>query len=298
MAWTMVETPNAKYILVFSLHEAISEMPKDFDATIIESGRREQIVKATTIVGTQYEKIVDYAMARKKEVWITDAVPTERALARYNKGNKIVLGLAGAGVATTASAVAIAVALKNKKVSRRTFLLWSGTIGTMFSPLLSQFAFGRISKQQKEIKNEELWNFLSRYNELISGKGVVEIRNALTAEKAENFIAPLLQKKLGRKPIILMVWGAGHYGITRLLHNQKRREKIIEETNLSEYLKDFNGAIRIKFDGKMKIELFSNTLKTKKQQSQRQARQRQRIALRKTTRREFFKTVLGKRKLA
>ena len=65
---------------------------------------------------------------------------------------------------------------------------------------------------------------------------VRRLRNAVTAEKAETFIAPAL-KRGGAKPTIAMVWGGGHYGIKRLLQNPEARRKLLAKYNLANWVR-------------------------------------------------------------
>ncbi len=50
-----------------------------------------------------------------------------------------------------------------------------------------------------------------------------ELRNAITARKVEEFIAPELRQKLGRKPNVLLVYGAGHSGLKEDIEHQRLR---------------------------------------------------------------------------
>ena len=50
-----------------------------------------------------------------------------------------------------------------------------------------------------------------------------ELRNAITARKVEEFIAPELKQKLGRKPNIVLVYGAGHSGLKEDVRHQELR---------------------------------------------------------------------------
>ena len=52
----------------------------------------------------------------------------------------------------------------------------------------------------------------------------LEGRNAITARKVEEHLAPLLQKRLGRKPKIGLVFGAGHAGLEYNLRYRSLRE--------------------------------------------------------------------------
>ena len=70
---------------------------------------------------------------------------------------------------------------------------------------------------------------MSKINELTAGKGMTVVRNAISAEKTETFIAPRLRQQLGRKPVIVMVWGKAHYGVKSMLKNPEKRKRILTQ---------------------------------------------------------------------
>jgi hypothetical protein len=85
MAWTTVETPNAKYILVFSGHgETIPYFPSEFDALVLEHGENKN-----SIHFQQFGKLVEQAAKGNKQVWMADTPVNKKELIRSldSRGN-------------------------------------------------------------------------------------------------------------------------------------------------------------------------------------------------------------------
>lgn len=53
---------------------------------------------------------------------------------------------------------------------------------------------------------------------------IVEGRNAFNARKIEEFVAPLVAERLGRKPYLGLIFGAGHLGLKPDLQSKIRRD--------------------------------------------------------------------------
>ncbi len=51
----------------------------------------------------------------------------------------------------------------------------------------------------------------------------LELRNSIAAKKIEEYVAPELRERLGRKPNIVLVYGAGHSGLKEDLQHQGLR---------------------------------------------------------------------------
>ena len=84
MAHTIVETENAKYVLVFSDHFTGKEAsPIHFDAFVVESGP----VEGKHISrNSEYEKLVAQGLTEKAEFWITDAGASKKSRTRLSIG--------------------------------------------------------------------------------------------------------------------------------------------------------------------------------------------------------------------
>lgn len=62
-------------------------------------------------------------------------------------------------------------------------------------------------------------------NILFLGQGLIsEARNAVSARKIEEYIAPIMAERLGRKPYLGLIWGVGHMGLKPDLQSKKRRD--------------------------------------------------------------------------
>ncbi|MFH1072138.1 MAG: hypothetical protein V1743_01785, partial [Nanoarchaeota archaeon] len=62
-----------------------------------------------------------------------------------------------------------------------------------------------------------------------------ELRNAISARKIEEFIAPELQESLGRTPSIVLFYGAGHSGLKEDLQSQGLRDSVLHSYGFLSY---------------------------------------------------------------
>lgn len=223
MAWTTVETPNAKYVLVFSPHYRKAEaITTEFDALVLETGSYEPknlFGKGKKSCGYElYSNIISSAISKNKQIWITDTPPTKKGLAVDFAKQILPAALFIKGVKMAKRTID-----KRKNMGRREFLKKSSISIGLMTPVGLQFL--QMFPQKGEIKSDRFWQGSTKYMEFFSSPGVLKIRNAITAEKTERFIAPKLNTELGRKPVIGMVWGPGHYGIKELLQQPKKKAK-------------------------------------------------------------------------
>lgn len=282
MAYTIVETPNAKYLLVFGKH-SIENLPPalNFDALVIE-GTTEGTPKSAMNEPKDPHYLINNAVAKGKEIWLVDPNHNEETLRKYRQtlrentptkvkgrittiGNLLSLGSAFSYLGIKAKS-------KNpipRRQAVKTILtaLALGLIPQVPSKLAKKVIDGP-KINDGEIKNDLFWDLFARAQEKIYGKEMILIRNAIVAEKSEFFLAPRLREKLGRKPVIAMNWGAGHYGIKGLLKNSKKRNKILRKNKLEKYsTNDYWKSYRIHTDSKghiIKVEEFKNTINLKK----------------------------------
>jgi len=259
MAHISFETPNAKYILLLSAHcQTTEESPSNFDAIILESGSLapEEVAKSI-----QYTKLINQAVKNNSQIWLTDADLSKLAYARTLLGAVATAGSAAEGV------VLLQNSLSKDKMSRRKFLMGIGLLLPYFA--LQSSIFHNLHKG--EIKHEKFWDANAEITAPLLGKGIAVIRNLLTAEKCESFIAPSLRQTLGKKPTIAMVWGSAHFGIMGLLKNPKRRQTLLKKYDLSKYLSgDYRASQRLILDAKgqiKKVQTFKDTLKQKEQEA-------------------------------
>jgi len=291
MAWTAVETPNAKYVLLFSHHwKTLERSPTKFDALVLEdtSEKKETPSNVNLRKEAQYKRLVEQAIDYSKPIWVVDAALSPASKKRSNRIERFEEGsiaLGFLGVALTAFS-----SIKKGKVSRRDFLKAGISVG-LLSPLLIRLSELPFKLSEEKIKHHAIWGTSSKIREIESGRGIIQVRNALAAEKCESFLAPLLWKQLGRKPVIAMAWGSAHYGVKDFLLHPQKRQKFLEETDLAKYLqKDYPASFRIHLDreGKIKrIEKFPETLKLLKRQKH--------VEKEKLNRRAFLKSLISRR---
>lgn len=93
---------------------------------------------------------------------------------------------------------------------------------------MAPFAISETLMAKGELKKRKvLLKPVDRIIDPFAGKKTISYRNALIASKAEEVIAPQLQRELGRKPAILIRYGAFHTGIAELLRNKAKRRHIL-----------------------------------------------------------------------
>lgn len=240
MAWEIVETPNAKYVLIFGSHITTSEKsPLQFDALVVESGgdKLENVASMK-----QYENLFGQATARQKPVWVTDVntsfLGDLRSYATFPFGISPLLS-------------AWAYSKSKKHTSRRKFFGWL-TLG-LGSAVSTYWASAVATLGKGEIKHKKWRSAVSKFNGLLAGKGEILLRNAISAEKVEKFIAPSLRKG-NAKPVIAMVWGGFHYGVKDLLLNPAKRSQVLRENNLERWVqRDYPQTFSFKLDKQGKI---------------------------------------------
>ncbi len=97
-------------------------------------------------------------------------------------------------------------------------------------------SIGMVASGKLLAKKGEHSSSLNKLSQMITfpakiflGKKATTHRNAVIAEKAEQFIAPAIHAELNRKPVIGIVYGAYHAGdIARLLREPRQRRRILE----------------------------------------------------------------------
>lgn len=287
MAWETIETPNAKYVLIFSKHSITTEKsPINYDALILESGLD---TPQGTMQAEQYAALVEQAAKNNNPVWVTDVAPTQSAIIKGKTmaalpvlvplviGAKLLLGNNSAKTTPRRQAL--------KKIFAAIMLGASG----------ATFADGVfLGRSKSQIKNPAYWKLSSKYTELFLGKGIITIRNAVTAEKTEKFIAPQLQKELGRKPVIAIVFGDRHYGIKEHLLFPHKRRQVLHKNNLEKYIvPEYERSYRIALDKAGKVWIVEE-----RQHELKKLREKQKVKTPKPvaqTRRTFLRRFLGRK---
>ncbi len=219
MSYTEFSTDNADYFLVYapihdaaSINEDILKQPKldGLDAIVFESPGN--INHSTTMFFSQYKEIIEDVKDSKKEIslYMVDVKLTGGGFASSIGFFALQLG---AGVILCRQGV---YELK-KKTSRRQFikgglktLLGAAILGPHISQAINGFVEGEPVPAVPEITTALHY---------LPPTPMVELRNAISARKTEEFIAPQLEKKLGKKPLIAIIYACGHSGLkTDLKH--------------------------------------------------------------------------------
>ncbi len=308
MSWTIVETKNAKYVLVFGVHDNWSSevSPIKPDALVIETGEVKRGDFYEFLFQRQHGLLLNQAFQAKAEIWFTDVPPTEKSLRRGDMGKaglKIFQGLAG--ISAAASYYALRQRREKKrasqekrpprKLTRRDLFRMAvfGGIGFLAPNRFLAFEQSHVRLHQSEIKNEKYWHLMTKLEDVVGGKGIMEIRNAITAEKSESFLAPRLNQKLNRKPVIVMVWGLGHYGVKELLEKPEKRRAILMKNKLEEFVEkgyphSFRVKIPEKLSEKVEFEEFHETLKPRERPNPQAS----------LNRREILRRAFGRRRMA
>jgi len=244
MAHTIVETENAKYVLIFSTHDIVKEKsPISFDALLIEAGPASQITKSSEL---EYKELVPQAFEQKAEFWVADPLPSEKSWRRFDRGKKFLAGTGILGILNLAF-------LTKKPITRRKALKTIGISAGLLTPYSGIRVATELQQHPNRITRERSWKAATIPQDIIFGKGILPIRNAIAAEKCETFLAQHLQKKLGRKPVIAVGWGTGHYGFKEFLEKPEKRRRVLSDNKLSEFVdRNFPISFRIERDEKGK----------------------------------------------
>lgn len=258
-----ISTPKANYVLVFTDNHGTTITPPDvaFDAVVIETGyntHKEASKQAPNSV--DYFKILKKASQQKAQVWFTDASPidTDSKATSKNRAKLITMTL---GLLPTLKAGIDLEKVRTGKMPRRDFLRFGAFAGLSLAATGLGLKLGIL--QTKD-----------RY--------AVEARNALTAEKLEEFVAPKIQSEIKRKPTIVVVWGSAHKNIGSMLSNSTLRRNALKEIDFDKVLlRTYRNATRFRLDQKGKVinyEEFNEALKLRNSQ-----------ASKVSTRRDFLK---------
>ncbi len=209
MGWITVETPNAVYKVAFETHFRKARVPEGIDAVVLEMANTpREVIGGLAERDVIYSRFNEFA-ASGKPIFHGDTFAMDNEFEKMGKNLARLTGITvfatwmfGAPGFYTATGVRIA-----SEFSKH-FIVPGKELKMRRKLLPAMTAADKIY----EIKNT-----------------VVHLRDALIAEKAESRIAPHMRKKLGRKPVIAIVYGAGHYNIARLLNKPTERRRTIQE---------------------------------------------------------------------
>lgn len=233
---TQLETENARYQIVYSIHNRINNpnVIQGADAVVLEATdittkkKLLEILKWETeektdpivsfLTAPQYKEIIQAAFANRTPMYFADAVET----AGFKREDKIVdfvvpvEELAALGLGLSA-------AKDLKQTDRRAFITGvakaagAAYLSSSIPQIATEMAAGTtfFSEPDESSISRKAERVVGGINEAIHPEQHTEMvtsRNTLIAEKSE-IIAKLLRKELGRKPQIAIVIGAAHFGI-------------------------------------------------------------------------------------
>lgn len=229
MSCISFSTDSADYFLVYANHyihtdEEIFQQPKieSLDAIILESNYGPDDVHRK-----QYQKIIDNIISSKTRIplYALDVGVTSGGM----------LATVSSTTLYTAAGFLLYISGANnlkKRVNRREFLKGGLKIllGTAFLGGTGQFFNGAVKGKPIPVLPE-----LSTALQYLPPTPMRELRNAITARKTEEFVAPNLKKEKGRKPLIALVYGAMHSGIETDLKHKSLRDAVIKSYKSIDY---------------------------------------------------------------
>lgn len=223
-------TDKADYRLLYTVHRRPVQDPiltnGTYDAFVIEAYHTEEFfdVLWKSPLKRDYEGIFSETQKNKKPIYIVDVLTEIPAIffERLSNATLVVLGLFQA---YTGIEQLRRIMRDEIRMSRRRFLKSIGvesarTIGGAY--LAFDFISGGFPTFFSDYPEG-----LARANSLrrhLLPTPVIELRNAISARKIEEFVAPGLQRRINRKPKIVLVYGAGHSGLKEDLEHRGLRD--------------------------------------------------------------------------
>ncbi|MFH1065461.1 MAG: hypothetical protein V1734_03085 [Nanoarchaeota archaeon] len=207
MAYKKFSTKQADYSLVYAMHSITTkedifedEKIQSLDAIVLESsGLDPRILEIPAMMDInaeiQYEFIGNQAHKHGKPIYFVD-------VGVYNEILYIEL------------------------------LLWHKSL--LINKLLIDDSSGK-PEFRKGVINSELARIFIASVERFPPMPVVEMRNAITAKKLEDYLVPELSNILGKKPNLALVYGAAHTGIEGCLKSKLYRDILLKAYSLTGY---------------------------------------------------------------
>lgn len=191
MAYTTFSTDNANYVLQLGNHITRNTQVDIFegiDALVVETGmgKLQDFVDTTRPYHPQHKLPIQYCVDNQIPIFGTDTRPTMLGLSRH------LLSIIGIS-----------------------YINWPMSL-LMISQAL-YYSFREKKFNESILRLNSYWNYLLQEPE-------VEGRNAIIARKTEEFVAPLLEERLERKPFIGMIYGGFHMGLKPDLQSKRRRD--------------------------------------------------------------------------
>lgn len=214
MSYSQFSTKNADYYLVYESHkskpkEKIFDYDKigGLDAIILETG------------GTSYEDWFSFLRAYDLQGQInTEKVIKNIKKKKIREGKDIPIYYVDVNITKTF----LQICLKGGVLGCGSYALF-GFTGFLYTCLYVGFPMTlTFSKKKFDILPN-----ISAFLDYFPPEPMTEARNAITARKTEEFIVPMLQKRLGKKPTICIKYGAGHAGIKFDLKHKWLRNTVL-----------------------------------------------------------------------
>ncbi|MBR9683030.1 hypothetical protein GOV03_00645 [Candidatus Woesearchaeota archaeon] len=226
MSYRKFSTENADYYLVYAAHKEVTDEDilrqpeiESLDAIVLESG--ELGYNETEIfIDTQYSEIIKNIKQSQKKplIYLVDVNVTEEGELGGSIRDVAYLTL---GVGLSLGAIRDF----KKKSNRRQFL--KGGLKTLAALSTFSIHFGQIINSHIKGKAIPVFPELNSAAGYFLPTSLHELRNAITARKIEEFIVPKLQKELGKKPLIAIVYGGFHAGIETDLKYVQLRDVVL-----------------------------------------------------------------------
>ncbi len=199
MSWITVETPNAIYKVVLEQHFRRPRLPEGLDAVVAELPWTfaDQSLQFENV---KYKKfLVD--SSSKNAVLIGDVDVSTKEMKKYRLKSNLVSYL---------------------KITPPMVLTLGLILPLAIATVVGVPMGGEMGKVKKKIALPSMW-ILNK----LGGDRLDDYRNAIISKKAEEVIAPEIRKRIGRKPVIAIVYGSAHYLISNLLRSPAKRNRIL-----------------------------------------------------------------------
>lgn len=244
MGYVDFETDNAFYRLHLVLHGSFvnpfglfevnsKDLLDHFDAQILEMSGSETSAKG--LVPEDIEIIVSWYIPTKTEniikkngtpVFLPDVKPKSTI-----KGEAIHAGMSLSGILLTIGSVLgtmYRLPVCFKKITRRRFLIETPAFLAAFGLGITNSCSSSSVGSPGEIVARKPFKDYTEYVYRLFKEANVEGRNAVNAEKIDGFIAPLVGKRIGKKPTLELLYGAAHSGIEHCLKDAAYRKEVLK----------------------------------------------------------------------
>ena len=171
--------------------------------------------------------ITDFEGARRgKPIWIVDTYRTGFAFGLVGVGLTAKLFLGLIGLAELDDEIRI---YRRMGWSRRDFLRAGRSVGILLAaeairPIVAPLSL-TLDNEVGSLRKAAMW--VTAESEIFPPTFAGRIRDALTALKAERFIAPRMAEELGRRPVIGVLYNPNHASISYMLADPNMAEETL-----------------------------------------------------------------------